>query len=430
LQSAAVVVIDCHTGGILAMTSMPCFDPNSFANGIGRIEWKMLNEDDHIPLMNKCVRGLYPPGSTVKPMASLALQIHGVSPDEKVNCPGGYQLGRRFFRCDARHGLLDMRGAIEHSCNTYFWSMVNRVGYDAIAPVARQLGLGQEFELQGTNQRYGTVPDSQWKMRRYDQEWTAADGLNAVIGQGYVLVSPLQLAVMTSRIASGRDLLPSLMLGQQKPPGPPLPFTPEQLAVTHDGMFRVVNGSGTGAGSRLEVGDIKMAGKTGTAQVRRMISRGHVADWASRDHSLFICYAPADAPRYAMVVVVEHGGFGASAAAPIAKDVMTCLFDPAKAWAELLAMEKTWGGTPAERMDAKYKAYVAQYGASAPKVGGQAAVEAAMTKSEAHEPQTETTGVITNVERGEADVAASGRAEPSASASGSAEPGAKPGSPR
>ena len=261
LQSAAVVVIDCQTGGILTMTSMPSFDPNTFANGIGRIQWKMLNEDDHIPLLNKAVRGLYPPGSTVKPMATLALQLNGVSPDEKVNCPGGYQLGNRFFRCDARHGVLDMRGAIEHSCNTYFWSMVHRIGYENVAPVARKLGLGQEFDLPGVNQRYGTVPDPQWKMRRYKQEWTAADALNAAIGQGYVLVSPLQLAVMTSRIASGRDLVPSLLFGQPRPMGPALPFTQEQMGVTRDGMFRVVNGSGTGAGSRLPVPGRAAAGR-------------------------------------------------------------------------------------------------------------------------------------------------------------------------
>jgi len=415
LQSAAVVVIDCLTGGILALVSMPCFDPNTFASGIGRIEWKMLNEDDHIPLLNKAVRGLYPPGSTVKPMASLALQQLGVSPDEQVNCRGGFQLGSRFFRCDAVHGLLDMRGAIEHSCNTYFWTMAHRVGYDAIAPFAKQLGLGQEFDLPGTSQRYGTVPDSAWKLRRYKQEWTAADDLNAVIGQGYVLVSPLQLAVMTARIASERDLLPSLMFGQPKPLGPTLPFTPGQFAVTHDGMFRVVNGSGTAAGSRLHLGDIMMAGKTGTAQVRRMVSRGHIADWKSRDHSLFVCYAPADAPRYAMSTVVEHGGFGASAAAPIARDVMTCLFDPEKAWSDLLAMEKTWGGTPAERMAAEYKRYAAQYGVSVPKVASDAAVEAAMTQSEGSEaPAAETTGVVTDAERGEASAAASDAPKPAA----------------
>lgn len=416
LQSAAVVVIDCRTGGILTLASMPCFDPNTFANGIGRIEWKMLNDDDHIPLLNKAVRGLYPPGSTMKPMGTLALQLAGVSPDEIVNCPGGYQLGSRFFRCDATHGAIDMRGAIEHSCNTYFWSMVHRVGYDKVAPVARELGLGREFDLPGINQRYGTVPDPEWKMRRYKQEWTASDALNAAIGQGYVLTSPLQLAIMTARIASGKNLTPSLLFGRPKPHGPELSFTPEQLAVTHDGMFRVVNGSGTGARSRLQVGDIKMAGKTGTAQVRKMISRGVASDWASRDHSLFICYAPTDVPRYAMAVVVEHGGFGASAAAPIAKDVMTCLFDPEKAWATLLEQEKTWGGPPAQRMAEKYAAYAAQYGVTAPKVESDEAVVEAIKRSEASETPAQTTGVVTGAERGEAAIASPDAAAPPAPA--------------
>lgn len=389
LESAAVVVIDCQTGGILALCSMPAFDPNGFVGGIGRLQWKMLNEDDHIPLLNKAMRGLYPPGSTMKPMATLALQRVGVDPKERVNCPGGYRLGSRFFRCDAVHGSVDMRQAIEHSCNTYFWSMSHRVGYDAIAPVAKLLGLGQEFDLPGTAQRYGTIPDAAWKMRRYKQEWSAADSLNASIGQGYVSVSPLQLAVMTSRIASGRNLTPSLMFGQHKPLGPALPFTAEQLQVAHDGMFAVVNGSGTGTRSKLDLGDIKMAGKTGTAQVRALTSRGHVGDWKSRDHSLFICYAPTDAPRYAMSVVVEHGTFGARAAAPIAKDVMTFLFDPGKAWDTLLAMEKTWGGTPMERMEAKYRTFVAQVGTSAPKVGDDQAIKAAIVKADNTEAPVE-----------------------------------------
>ncbi len=380
LESGAVVVIDCENGDLLAMTSMPSYDPNSFSDGIGRIEWKMLSDDDHVPLLNKAVRGLYPPGSTMKPMATLALQLHGVDPDERVNCPGGYRLGSRFFRCDAVHGSVDMRSAIEHSCNTYFWSMAHRVGYDAIAPVAKLLGLGQEFELPGTPQRYGTIPDAAWKMRRFKQEWSAADSLNASIGQGYVLASPLQLAVMTSRIASGKNLNPSLIFGRPMPLGPALPFTPEQLAVAHDGMFRVVNGSGTATASRIQIGNVQMAGKTGTAQVRALVSRGHVGDWKSRDHSLFICYAPADAPRYAISVVVEHGTFGARAAAPIGRDVMTFLFDPASALATLHSLESDWGGTPAERMAAKYRSSVSQYGTSAPKVGDDEAVREAIDK--------------------------------------------------
>lgn len=364
LESASVVVIDCNSGEILTMASMPCFDPNSFSDGIGRIEWKMLNDDDHIPLLNKSIRGLYPPGSTMKPMATLALQMHGISPDERISCPGGYQLGSRFFRCDAVHGSVDMRQAIEHSCNTYFWAMSHRVGYDTIAPVAKMLGLGQEFDIPGIRQRYGTIPDAAWKMKRYKQKWSGADSLNASIGQGYVSVSPLQLAVMTARIASGKNLLPTLVLGQKNKLGPALPFTAEQLAVTHDGMFDVVNGSGTGGGSRIDIGGVKMAGKTGTAQVRTMIARGHVADWKSRDHSLFICYAPTDVPRYAMAVVVEHGGFGASAAAPIAKDVMTYLFDRDAAMASLESREAGWGGSLEERMARKLAAFKEQQSVS------------------------------------------------------------------
>ena len=399
LESASVVVVDCLTGGILALVSMPSFDPNSFADGIGRLEWKMLQEDDHIPLLNKATRGLYPPGSTMKPMATLALQQHGVDPAERVNCPGGYRLGNRFFRCDAVHGSVDMRGAVEHSCNTYFWSMAHRVGYDAIAPVARLLGLGQQFDLPITGQRKGIIPDAAWKMRRYKQAWTAADSLNASIGQGYVAVSPLQLAVMTARIATGRPLHPSLIAGHPMAPGGGLPFTGEQLAVPREGMFRVVNGGGTGVGSKLVIGDVRMAGKTGTAQVRRLGARNAVGEWKTRDHSLFICFAPTDAPRYAMSVVVEHGTFGARAAAPIARDVMTLLFDPPKAWATLLELEKQWGGTAAQRLAAKFSAYEARFGTSAPKVGTEEAVESVIDKAAPPStPESPSQDVITQVD--------------------------------
>ena len=285
-------------------------------------------------------------------------------------------------------------------------------GETPIQDVAAEFGLGKRTGIELSDYS-GNIPTPSGRKKLHEEnpkafpygDWFSGDNAQLSIGQTEVLVSPLQLAIMTSRIASGRNLTPSLMFGQLKPPGPPLPFTPEQLAVTHDGMFRVVNGSGTGAGSRLQVGNITMSGKTGTAQVARLISRGGGSAWKARDHSWFICYAPSDAPRYAMATVVEHGGFGASAAAPIAKDVMTCLFDPAKAWADLLAMEKTWGGTPAERMAAKYRAYAAQYGASAPKAASDAAVEAAMAKPETTEPPVETTGVITDAERGEANAA-------------------------
>jgi penicillin-binding protein 2 len=356
LESGAVVVIDCLTGGILSLVSMPAFDPNSFTDGIGRLEWQMLQDDYRIPLLNKAMRGLYPPGSTMKPMAGLALQQHGIDPAERVVCGGGYRLGSRYFRCDAVHGAMDLPSAIEHSCNTYFWSMAHRVGYDVIAPTARLLGLGQEFDLPGTSQRYGTIPDAAWKRRRYNQEWSGADSLNASIGQGYVSVSPLQLAVMVSRIASGRNLLPSLLLGQPKTDGPRLPFSAEQLAVVREGMRRVVNGSGTAAGVRLDVGGVRMAGKTGTAQVRALQSRGVGGAWKSRDHALFVCYAPVEDPRYAVAVVIEHGTFGARAAAPVARDTLTFLYDRDRALTQLAALEAGWGGTPTDRLARSYAA--------------------------------------------------------------------------
>lgn len=393
LESASVTVIDCKTGEILALVSMPSFDPNTFVAGIGALRWKMLNEDDHLPLLNKVVRGLYPPGSTMKPMATLALQQHGISPSERVGCPGGYRLGRRFFRCDAVHGSVDMQQAIEKSCNTYFWSMAHRVGYDAIAPVAKMLGLGVEFDLPGINQRYGTIPDSAWKMRRYKQEWTASDSLNAAIGQGYVNVSPLQLAVMTSRIASGRNLTPTILTSQKAKDGPALPFSPEQLQVTREGMLYAVNRGGTAVGSKLDLEGIQMAGKTGTAQVVKLVSRGVVGAWKYRDHAHFICFAPFDEPRYAMAVTVEHGIFGARTAAPIAKDVMTFLFDPQRAVDRLHALEKEWGGTAEQRLQAKYIRYAQAAGvavepAALPPtdLGDQVEAEARLPKAPAATP--------------------------------------------
>lgn len=353
-ESGSVVVIDCLTGGILTMASMPSYDPNSFSDGIGNNEWKMLQADDHIPMLNKSLQGLYPPGSTVKPMAALAVLRAGVDPEETVFCGGGYRLGNRTFKCLGRHGSVNMTTAIMKSCNTYFYAMANRLGYDSIAPVAKMTGLGQEFDLPVASQRYGTVPDSAWKMRKYNKEWSRSDSLNATIGQGYIIVSPLQLAVMSARIASGRNLQPSLIIGQQ-PRAAALPFPAEHLAVVHQGMNLVVNGGGTGARSRLPLDGVAMAGKTGTAQVRKIAGsqRGQSGEWKYRDHGLFVCFAPVEAPRYAAAVVIEHGLGGARAAAPVARDVLTYLYDQQKAMATLEALESGWGGTIKQRMDRK-----------------------------------------------------------------------------
>lgn len=380
LESGSAVVIDCQTGGILALSSMPCFDPNSFSDGIGRTEWKMLQEDDHIPMLNKSMQGLYPPGSTVKPAAALALLQQGVDPDEVVYCNGGYTLGSRTFRCLGHHGPMNMRHALMKSCNTYFYAMGRRIGYDRIAPVAKMLGLGKEFDLPMPSQRYGTVPDSAWKRKKFDQEWSQSDTLNATIGQGYLQVSPLQLAVMSARIASGKILEPYLIQGQQKPIKP-LPFTQEQLQVVRDGMDLVVNGAGTAVRSRLPLEGIRMAGKTGTAQVRAIkgSQRGQSGDWKYRDHGLFVFFTPVEAPRYAGAVVIEHGMGGARAAAPVAKSMMTYLYDPAKAMEELTALEAGWGGDVNTRMARKAAAWKA---ASDPKAAAEAAAQGSVEDSE------------------------------------------------
>ena len=366
-ESGSVIVFDCLTGDILTMASMPCYDPNSFSDGIGRLEWKMLREDDHIPMLNKALQGLYPPGSTVKPMAALALLAHGVDPDETVFCSGGYRLGNRVFKCLGRHGSMNMPNAIMKSCNTYFYSMGRRIGYDSIAPVAKMLGLGQEFPLAFPSQRYGTIPDSAWKQKKYGQAWTESDTLNATIGQGYVSVSPFQLALMSARIASGLKIEPEILLRKRKP-APALPFPAEHLAVVREGMNRVVNSAGTGARSKLQIPGVTMGGKTGTAQVRRIAGsqRGQSGVWKYRDHGLFVCFAPVENPRYGAAVVIEHGLGGARAAAPVAKDVLTFLYDREQAMASLEALEAGWGGNIEQRMATQFAVFEGQSAAPPP----------------------------------------------------------------
>lgn len=357
-ESGSVTVFDLTNGDILAMVSMPSYDPNAFSDGISRTEWKMLSDDDHLPLMNKTLQGLYPPGSTFKPATALAILGAGIDPTRVVYCNGGYTLGNRRFGCLGRHGPMTMHTAIARSCNTYFYTLGREIGIDPIAAAARKLGFGAEFDLPLPSQRYGTVPDTAWKMRRFKQEWTQADTLNAAIGQGYVLVSPFQLAVATARIASSRALLPSLIIDKPKPPLR-LEFPEEHLAIVRGGMDEVVNGAGTAGASRLQLDGIRMGGKTGTAQVRRIMdrNRGQGGEWKYRDHGLFICFAPVDNPRYAASVVIEHGMGGARAAAPVAKDVLTWLFDRQKAMDTLAVLEAGWGGDIRTRMAAKEAAF-------------------------------------------------------------------------
>lgn len=362
-ESGSVVVMDCHTGEILTMTSMPSFDPNSFSDGIGVTEYGMLREDDHVPLRDKSLRGLYPPGSTVKPMDILALMRAGIDPEETVGCNGGLRVGNRRFNCWNRrgHGAVNMAKAVSQSCDTYFYKMALRIGYDPIAQVARELGMGAKFDLPVPSQSYGTVPDTDWIVKKHKREWADFDSVNSVIGQGYVLANPLQLAVMSARMASGKNVQPKLLFSDKIVTPKRLNFTDEHLQYCLQSMSDVVNGYGTARRARLPLDGIQMGGKTGTAQVVGLnVGRGGKdVPWKFRDHGLFIAYAPVDKPRYAMSVVIEHGA-GSSSAYPVARDVMTFLFDREKAMKQLEPMEKAWGGNIEERMAKKMDAYRAQ----------------------------------------------------------------------
>ncbi len=372
-QSASFVCLDCTNGDILAMASMPCYDPNSFSDGIGHLEWQMFAEDDHIPLLNKSLQGLFPPGSTSKPMTSLAFLKAGIDPEMKVNCTGAYKVGNSFFHCSQRrgHGPIALHEAIIKSCDIYYYHMARLAGIQPQADTARLLGLGHEFPLPVASQRYGTVPDPAWLERKYKKPWSLFDTINSSIGQGYMLVNPLQLAVMTARIASGKNIMPRLTFGHKPEIPADLPIDPQHLAFVRDGMAGVINsGRGTASIARLPVDGVQMAGKTGTAQVRRIsmaeraggVRSNASLAWRQRDHSLFVAFAPVDSPKYAVGCIVEHGGFGAQAAAPLVRDTMTYLFDPAKAMERLEAEERGWGGTIKERMDRKARAYAEAHG--------------------------------------------------------------------
>lgn len=373
-QSGSVVVVDCRTGDLLAMASMPSFDPNSFSDGISHMEWDMLSQDDHVPLRNKTLQGLYPPGSTVKPMVALSFLEAGLDPNETVQCSGAIRVGNGRFHCWRRggHGAVNMHRGIEQSCDIYFYVMAQRLGMQVIADMARKLGLGQKFPLPYPSQSYGTVPDAAWKKKKYDQDWQVYDTVNATIGQGYMLVNPLQIAIMAARLASGKALMPNLLFGARREPALPLGVSREHLEIIWAAMRDVVNGRGTGGGARLSVPDILMAGKTGTAQVRRITMaerRGGVRSNASlafklRDHALFMGFAPADNPRYAIGTVIEHGGHVniIQDAPRISGDVMSYLFDPKGAMERLVAYEKDWGGDPFARQEAQMAAYRAAHG--------------------------------------------------------------------
>jgi penicillin-binding protein 2 len=385
LESGSVVVLDCLTGDLLCMASMPSFDPNSFSDGIGRVEYQMLSENERVPLRNKVLKGLYPPGSTVKPMVAMSFLEAGLDPMESTSCGGGLRVGNRVFHCWQRggHGSVNMAKGIYQSCDVYFYHFAQRLGMDVIAPMAKRLGMGQEFPLPVASQFFGTVPDPAWKQQKYGTPWASFDTVNATIGQGYMLANPLQLAVMASRLATGNKIMPRLLLDDRNPSFESMNFHGDHVQIIQQAMSDVVNGPGTAGRARLPIDNVLMAGKTGTAQVVSLnVGGGKGGSWKYRDHGLFIFFAPFDKPRYAGAVVIEHGG-GSGAAYPIARDVMTFLFDPAKGLEALHAMEKQWGGTAQERLAADYARFATASGLDLPPAPADPATIARLVDAEA-----------------------------------------------
>lgn len=339
LESAAAVVIDTTNGDILCCASSPSFDPNLFVRGISYDDYNVLTENDHRPLANKTVSGAYPPGSTFKMVTALAaLEAGEITPDYRVSCPGYIEYGNRRFNCWKRggHGTVNLTRSLTESCDVFYYDVAQKVGIDKIAAMGRKLGLGQSFDLPMSAITAGVMPDKQWLFERYKQDWRIGDTINASIGQGYVLTSPLQLAVMTARLASGRAIVPRLvrMVNDRElpvPEAPALDIPVAYLEAMRLGMHEVVNNEkGTAKSSRIVEPTMVMAGKTGTSQVRNITAAeratGVIANedlpWNRRDHALFVAFAPYDAPRYSVAVVVEHGGGGSTVAAPIARDIL------------------------------------------------------------------------------------------------------------
>lgn len=338
-ESAACVVMDVDTGDLLAIASSPGFDPNLFVRGISQTDYSMLMENDHRPLANKTVQGAYPPGSTFKMVTAMAaLEAGAISTEDTVYCPGYLEFGDRRFHCWKRggHGHMNLARSLAESCDVYYYEIAQKVGIDKIAEMGRRLGLGIRHDLPMSAITAGNMPDKAWKFESYGQNWRVGDTINASIGQGYVLSSPLQLAVMTARLATGKAVVPRLIHAVGGEPQPvaeaaPLGLPTSALNAIRDGMYQVVNSSrGTAKASRIVDETMVMAGKTGTSQVRNITAaeraRGVISNdqlpWNRRDHALFVGYAPYDNPRYATCVVVEHGGGGSAVAAPIARDAL------------------------------------------------------------------------------------------------------------
>ena len=344
-EGTSVVVLDARNGEVLAMASQPSFDPNIFNSGVSGAQWRQWTANRATPLINKATNGLYAPGSTFKMVVALAaLEARVTTPGERVSCPGHLDFGDTRFHCwnRAGHGGLDMRTAIKLSCDVYFYEMARRVGINRIAAMGRRFGMGVDLEVELPGTRRGLMPTREWREAQ-GRPWNIGDTIVHGIGQGFYQLTPLSLATMAARLASGRALQPHLtrsiggraVRGGRAEDWPLLGIPDRDLRLIRESMWAVVNeAGGTAASARLPAGYGQIAGKTGTTQVRRVSreqrERGYNVNAVPREwrpHALFVAYAPYDNPQYAVSVVVEHGTSGSGAAAPLAKDIMVDTFN-------------------------------------------------------------------------------------------------------
>jgi penicillin-binding protein 2 len=345
-QSVSSVLLDAATGDVLALVSSPSFDPVPFSAGLTPAIWQELSNDPRKPLSNKVIAGVYPPGSTFKPVvAAAALAAGVVTPETTFTCPGYLAFGDATFHCwrHGGHGTLRLRDAIKKSCDVFFYETARRVGIDRLATMARRFGFGSALGLDIPGERPGLIPSREWKLAATGAAWSQGETLIAGIGQGSVLATPLQLATMVARLVTGRAVSPRIVRDGLMPPGgdpappefPSLGIHPHTLALVLDGMNAVVNEQGgTAYAARITEPGFWMGGKSGTSQVRHIseherehgLRKPRQIPWKDRDHALFVAFAPVGAPRYVCATVVEHGGAsgggGSAVAAPICRDVL------------------------------------------------------------------------------------------------------------
>jgi penicillin-binding protein 2 len=329
-ESGAIVVMDVHTGDVIALASMPAFDPNEFSKGIKQGYWSQLQQNPKVPLMNKAITGQYPPGSTFKMVTGLASLKAGTNTTaRRVHCPGYFYLGNHRFNCwkPEGHGALNFTEALAASCDTYFYTVGREAGIEAIAAMGREFGLGDVPGLGLSGEKGGIMPSPAWKKKARGTVWNPGETINTSIGQGDVLTTPLQLAIMVARMVNGgKKIHPRLLMDDKPSDDGFIEIDEAFLQAAMEGMTMVTNSPrGTAYASGIREPGMEFGGKTGTSQVRRITVRGQDQNripWQFRHHGLFVGFAPVGNPRYCCAVMIEHGGGGSSAAAPRARDIM------------------------------------------------------------------------------------------------------------